>query len=474
MQILLTHGYFLADDPKELEIMKPYPPLGLLSVCGFLRSKQHDVEVFDSTFQTRQAFRDLLLKRHPPIVGLYCNLMTKLTVLEMIREARDAGATVIVGGPEPPYYAEEFLSRGADIVVVGEGEETLSELLPAISQKGVHHLEDIKGIVYRSDSGDLIHNPVRPQIRDLDALPMPDRSAIDMSRYLDAWKSSHGMSSVSIITARGCPYTCSWCSHTVFGESHRRRSPSLMADEVAHILETYNPDMLWIADDVFTINHKWLRQYAKEMADRKLHIPFECISRADRLNEEVIGTLAELGCQKIWLGSESGSQRILDAMQRGVTTECIREMTGIAQDQGIQVGLFVMLGYEGEEIADIEATTEHLKQTAADAFLTTVSYPIKGTPYFREIESKLIDEVPWDSRTERDLEVAGRRSRRFYHYANQWMVHEVAFHRAWHSPRRDWPKCLRSLANAWIGKWGMRWTENETNRPPKQHANLNH
>ncbi|MBI4551560.1 MAG: B12-binding domain-containing radical SAM protein [Candidatus Latescibacteria bacterium] len=461
MDLLLAHGYFLDDDPKERRIMKPYPPLGLLYLSAYLKSRGFAVEVFDSTFRPRQEFRTLLDTRHPSVVGLYCNLMTKPTVLRMMAEAKAAGATVIVGGPEPPYYAEQFLEHGADVVVIGEGETALEDLLPAIQQRGAHDLSAVRGIVYRTDDGTVVRTEDRPYVPDLNALPWPDRAAIDIRQYLDVWRAHHGLGSISLITARGCPYRCTWCSHSVFGETHRRRAPALVADEVAHLVETYRPDMLWMADDVFTINHRWLFQYADEMSRRGLRIPFECISRADRLNEPVIETLAGLGCFRVWIGSESGSQRILDAMKRDVTVECIRSMTKTAQRHGLQVGLFVMLGYEGEDVSDIDATIQHLKQTGADTFLTTVAYPINGTPYYREVESRLIDRLPWESRTERDLSVKGRHSRRFYRFADRRMVHEVALHRAWHSPRRDYTALAKAFINARIGRWGMRWTRNE-------------
>ena len=464
MSLLLSHGYFLKDDPKELRIMRPYPPLGILYISAYLKSKGFEIQVFDSTFQTRQAFRDRLSEAQPQVVGLYCNLMTKLIVLEMIQEAKAVGATVIVGGPEPPHYAEEFLRHGADVVVIGEGEQTLEALLPALREQGVKNLADIEGIAYKNNQGDMVRTPDRPYIKEVHALPAPDRSAIDIRQYLDAWKTHHGSSSLSIITARGCPYKCTWCSHTVFGESHRRRTPELIVDEIEQLIETYHPDTLWFADDVFTISHRWLYRFAEEMKARGLHVPFECISRADRLNEKVIRTLAELGCIRIWLGSESGSQRILDAMRRDVTVECIREMTALAQQYGIQVGLFVMLGYDGEEVSDIEETVAHLKRTAPDTFLTTVSYPIKGTPYYREIESHIIDRLPWDTRTERDLSIGGRHSYRFYRYANRWMVHDVAFHKAWHAPQRDYTKAAKAFVNARIGRWGMRLTSRKRER----------
>ena len=186
-------------------------------------------------------------------------------------------------------------------------------------------------------------------IADLDAQPFPDRAAIDQHAYVDVWRKHHGSGSVSLITARGCPFTCTWCSHSVFGYSHRRRSPANVVDEVEHIVATYAPDQLWYADDVFTINHKWLFEYAAEMERRGLRLPFETISREDRLNEEIIQTLARMGCYRLWIGAESGSQRVLDAMKRRTNAERVRSMVHLLQKYGIEVGMFIMLGYDGEE-----------------------------------------------------------------------------------------------------------------------------
>src|SRR6185503_4967245 len=167
-----------------------------------------------------------------------------------------------------------YLQRGADLVVVGEGEETLSELLPRLlSRPGSRDLEQVAGLVYRDECDRLVRTAARPLIRDLDAQPLPDREAIDLGRYLEAWRGRHGIGSVSVLTARGCPYTCRWCSRSVFGETHRRRSPEGVAAEVQWIVERYRPEMLWYVDDVFTIHHGWLRRYAAEMARRGLHIP---------------------------------------------------------------------------------------------------------------------------------------------------------------------------------------------------------
>ncbi len=198
------------------------------------------------------------------------------------------------------------------------------------------------------------------------------------------------MGSVSLICARGCPYTCTWCSRSVYGDTHRRRTVANVVGEIELIRERYNPDMLWFADDVFTMHHKWFHQFHEEMKRRNLRIPFECISRADRLSEEILQKISELGGFRIWYGSESGSQRILDAMERKVSVAEIRTITKLAQKYGIKAGLFVMLGYPGEEIRDIEATVEHLKETNPDTFLSTVAYPIKGTKFYRQVEVRCL------------------------------------------------------------------------------------
>ncbi|MGH9455814.1 MAG: B12-binding domain-containing radical SAM protein, partial [Terriglobia bacterium] len=187
----------------------------------------------------------------------------------------------------------------------------------------------------------------------------------------------------------------------------------------------YQPDMFWIADDVFTIHPGWLDQYATEMKRHALKLPFECISRADRLNPHVMDTLAELGCFRIWIGSESGSQRVLDAMQRGVTVEQVRTAVALAKSRRIKTGMFLMWGYEGEDLDDIEATIEHVKRSDPDIFFTTVSYPIKGTPYFNEISLRLVSPKPWAGSSDRDYQIRGRHSRRFYQYADQLLRSEV-------------------------------------------------
>jgi len=424
MKLLLTHGYFLYSDTKELQIMKPYAPLGILYLSSHLRARGFDVEIYDSTFGSREELFRILKDGPPAALGIYGNLITRGNVIDAIAAARAAGWRVIVGGPEPSNYAEEYLDAGADIVVPGEAEIAVEQLMATdfdpVAWPG------ISGIIFRDAGGTVVRNSAAQLLPDLDAQPWPDRERIDIPRYMQTWRQHHGQSSISLITARGCPYKCNWCSHSVYGHTHRRRSPPAVAEEVDWLLDRYNPDMLWIADDVFTIHHGWIFEYAAELKRRRIRIPFECITRADRMNERIAATLKELGCMRVWIGSESGSQRILTAMQRGVTVEQVRRAVGLCKANGIETGMFLMWGYDGEEIGDIEATIDHVKQCRPDIFFTTVSYPIKGTPYFERVASRLVNIRPWGETNDREFQIRGRHSRRFYKYADELLRSEMS------------------------------------------------
>jgi radical SAM superfamily enzyme YgiQ (UPF0313 family) len=423
--LLLTHGYFLFEDPKERQIMKPYAPLGILYICSHLRNKGFSVDVFDTTFSGREELFSFLRAEKPSVLGIYANLMTRGNVIEILAVAREAGWKTVVGGPEPGAYTLEYLKAGADFVVSGEGELTMEELLQAL-RSGETDFSKIGGLAFLDQDGQMCQMLARSQIADLDQQPWPARNAIDLRRYVETWRTHHGSGSVNFITARGCPFRCNWCSHQVFGQSHRRRDPVLVVNEVEWLLGEYSPDMLWISDDVFTINHAWLRSYANEMRRRGLRIPFECISRADRLNAEMMDLLAELGCFRMWIGSESGSQRILDAMDRGVKIEQVQNAVKMSRERGIQSGMFLMWGYEGEELEDIEATVRHVSTSQPDIFFTTVSYPIKGTPYYKRISDRLVQLEPWGKTSDRELKIKGRHTKRFYAYADKLLRDEVA------------------------------------------------
>jgi anaerobic magnesium-protoporphyrin IX monomethyl ester cyclase len=408
VDLLLTHGYFLDEDPKERQVMKPYAPLGILYLSSHLHAKGFDVEIYDSTFGSRAELFGILENGPPATLGVYGNLLTRRNVLDITARAQASGWRVILGGPEPSNYPLEYMTAGADFVVEGEGELVVERILRQPDMP--------RGAVLKADQ----------QISDLDAQPWPDREGVDIPRYLRTWREHHGLGSVSLITARGCPYHCRWCSHSVYGKTHRRRSPASVAREAEWIVTRYNPEMLWYADDVFTIHPGWVLKYAAEMKRRGLRIPFECITRADRLDARMADALAELGCFRVWIGSESGSQRVLDAMERGVTVAQVTQAVALLKARGVEAGMFLMWGYEGEDLSDIEATVEHVKVCRPDVYFTTVSYPIKGTPYYSEVAPKLVRLGEWSASTDRDWSIRGRHSRRFYQFADELLRGEMA------------------------------------------------
>ena len=421
VDILLTHGFFMDEDDKEQSIMRPYPPLGLLYLSSYLKKSGFKPKIFDTTFTTRADLYKMIRSACNGIVGIYTTHMTRKSVIALIAVAKASNRIVILRGHDSANYPVDYLSAGADIIVIGEGELTLNKVLTVLKTRGIDNLQDLTGIIFKDGNGNAVQTPPA-EMTDIDTLPWPDRHGIEMESYLHAWKKHHGQTSINLITARGCPYHCRWCSHAVFGSTYRRRAAVDCADEVAYVYHKYRPDQLWYSDDVFTMNHDWLFQFADQLKQRDLYIPFETISRADRLlDESVCRKLKEMGCHRIWIGSESGSNRILKAMARGVTAQQITTATAMVQKYGIEVGWFVMWGYEEETIEDIQATIEHVKQGKPDTFFTTVVYPIRGTPYFNDIKGKVKAPQRWETATEKDNIVGGRPSEAAYKLADRWL-----------------------------------------------------
>jgi len=431
MKILLTHGYFLNNDPKEKIIMKPYAPLGILYVSAYLESKGFANEVFDTTFSTMQELQKYLIEFKPNVLALYVNLMTKLNALEIIKFVKSNlnQTKIILGGPEIRYNANDFLNFGADYLVIGEGEQTSLELITALNEKRYEGIKNIPGLGFKNQNNEITFTAEREKLKEVDSLPFPGRDKINLQLYLNAWKERHGENAISISTMRGCPYTCKWCSRAVYGLSYRRRLPKNVCDELELIQKEYNPDTLWFVDDVFTISHKWLNEFNEELKKRNLNIKYECITRADRLNEEVIKLLKDSGCFRVWIGAESGSQKVIDLMNRRVDVSQVRKMIWLSQQYGIQAGTFIMLGYPGETEEDIEETIKHLKESNPEYFTITVAYPIKGTELFAEVEAVQTNNFNWDTNSDRDRDFKRTYNRKYYDFAVRRVTNEVNYNK---------------------------------------------
>lgn len=452
--VVLTHGYFLEDDEKEQRIMRPYPPLGLLYVAAWLRKHGQDVAVFDTTFSSYVTLTAYLQKEHPPILCLYVNLMTRPRIVQLMQwiKAELPGTQIVLGGPEVRHSAEEFLQHGAGYIVLGEGEETCLDLVEHL-QSGVEPSQ-VKGLVYVAPDGNVHRTGEREKMRNLDELPFPARDLIDMQLYLDAWKETHGQHAISVNTMRGCPYTCKWCSRAVYGLSYRRRSPEAVVEELLHIKKTYAPDTLWFVDDVFTVSHKWLETFADAVTAAGAVIPYECITRADRMNEKVITLLKRSGCFRVWVGAESGSQEVIDLMDRRVEVGQVRDMIRLTRQHGMEAGTFIMLGYPGEKEKDIDATVTHLISSRPDHYTITLAYPIRGTELYEETKASFVHAPDWAQGTDRQIDFERSYPRPYYDHAIRYVVNRVE------SSRTSGMRSVKHRLKSILARGGMRWYRN--------------
>jgi len=460
MNILLSHGYFLHEDEREKQIMKPYVPLGMLYISAYLELHGYPNDIFDSTFSSFSQFCEKVRSFQPRVIGIYTNLMTKLNVLRMIGflQQESPFTSIVLGGPEVRNHTEEFLAAGAHYLVMGEGEQTMLELVQWIAEGANGEPSHIDGIAWMN-RGEPVRNRERVKLKDLDSLPMPSRGKVDLQCYLDTWRRYHGKNAVSVSTMRGCPYSCKWCSRAVYGQSYRRRSPKKVVEELQWIQQHYEVDSFWFVDDVFTVSHNWLAEFVTVIKEARLRISYECITRADRMNETVIHQLKESGCFRVWIGAESGSQKVIDLMDRRVEVGQVREMIRLSRSKGLEAGTFIMVGYPGETKEDIYETLHHLKTSNPDHFTITIAYPIKGTPLYEEVEDRFINAPDFSNSTDRDIDFRRTYSKAYYQRAIQMINSEMLLHRALQRPWANLFMLPRLKLRSVMAGWKMKLEE---------------
>jgi anaerobic magnesium-protoporphyrin IX monomethyl ester cyclase len=474
--LLLVNPLFLHDDPVESKLMTPYFPLGILYVAAAARQAGHKVAVFDAMFAVGdQAFVAALQRLQPKVVGFGVLSTVRKAALRLAALAKQHGAIVLMGGADPTARPEAYLAHQVgstypvDVVTVGEAEETIVELLPLLLRNGVdsalHH--GIHGLAYRDATGNTVTTPCRPLIEDVDRLPLPARDLIDLEPYRAAWRDHHGRFSMSLIATRGCPFGCAWCQKIVFGRSFRPRSPELVADEMRLIKERYQPDQLRIVDDVMGIDREWVRRWHGAVLERDAVIPFECLSRVDLVDEEMARLLKEAGCKRIAFGTESGSQQILDAMNKGTTVQQIHRAAAICRELGIETYFYMMVGYLGEAWPDLQLSVKLLRQTRPDSFSTTIAYPLPGTVFYEQVQHRLPDGYAalsdWDYTAEnRLLYPVAQYNTAFYRRVIRW------FHSEWRDARiqAGMPVTMMSRIRSKVGLWRDRLLVNVLARLP--------
>jgi anaerobic magnesium-protoporphyrin IX monomethyl ester cyclase len=406
--VLLGQSYFLRFDPKLWEAMQPYPPLGTLYAASYLRERGYSVALFDAMLaDSEQEWRAALIREQPRFAVLFednFNYLSKMCLLRMreaaftmLSMARDAGCTVIVCGADASDHASAYLDHGADYVIYGEGEQTLAELLDSLNGRREDPLTSILGLACRDPgSNDLVVSPRRPDLKDLDSLPFPAWDLVDIPRYQRIWRERHGYYSMNLVTTRGCPFHCNWCAKPIWGQRYNARSPENVVAEMAWLKQTYQPDHIWFVDDIMGLKPGWIERFAAEIERVDARIPFKCLNRVDLLlRGDTVLALKRAGARTVWMGAESGSQKILDAMEKGTRVEQIYEASRRLHDAGIEVGFFLQFGYPGETREDIEATLQMVRDCAPDDIGMSVSYPLPGTPFHERVKHELGVKQNW-------------------------------------------------------------------------------
>ncbi len=425
-RILLAHCNHLYFDRKQVRKMQPYPPLQTLLAAAVLRRRGFEVYLFDSTLCEPEAgFEEALACSRPDLVVL-CednfNYLTKMCLLRnrelafsMCRKARESGIPVAVNSSDATDHTLEYLAGGADYVIVGEVEQTLIELAAALLGCVPDRPEEIAGLAFRDRaSGEVRRTRPRPLLPDLDALPLPAWDLVDMDSYRSAWQRAHGYFSLNMVASRGCPYRCNWCARPLYGDSYRTRAPEAVAGEMQLLKSRYQPDRLWFADDIFALSARWTLRFAEAVEELDARIPFQMQSRCDLMTRDTVAALARAGCAEVWMGAESGSQKILDAMDKGIRVEQIYRARENLARHGIRACFFLQFGYPGETWEDIEATLKLVREAQPDDVGISVSYPMPGTKFYDLVAAQLGDKRNWSDSDDLAMMFRGTYTTEFY------------------------------------------------------------
>ncbi len=424
--ILLTHSYHLFYDPKQVRKMQPYPPLGTLYAAALLRERGFSVAVFDSMLEDpERGFPEALRRHRPRVVAIYednFNFLSKMCLTRMrqvaygmVEAVQETGAAVVVNGSDASDHAVDYAKQGVDFVLLGEAEWSLLELTEYLLDQDNRALHDIHGLAFVDRaSGALVRTPARPLMKDLDALPFPARDLIDLGRYRDAWRAAHGFFSLNIVASRGCPYRCNWCAKPIYGDSFHLRPAASVAEEMRILKSECAADHLWFADDIFGLKAQWVQDLAARVSERDAALPFKMQSRVDLMKPGTVRALAQSGCVETWMGVESGSQKILDAMEKGTRVEQIAGARESLRRNGIRACYFLQFGYPGETWADIRKTIDLVRATRPDDIGVSVSYPLPGTRFYDRVREELGAKLNWEDSGDLAMMFKGAYTSEFY------------------------------------------------------------
>lgn len=423
--ILLTHSNHLYNDRKQVRKMQPYPPLQGLLAAACLRRLGYSVALFDPTLQSPEDGFIAALERHRPRLVAVCednfNFLTKMCLLRnrelahwMARTALRAGIPAVANGSDATDRAAEYLASGFQYVITGEVEQALGEIARLVLG-GPGDEEQIGNLAFLDPlSGRMRRNAPLAPIRDLASLPMPAWDLLDAEPYRRVWIRAHGFFSLNLVSSRGCPYRCNWCAKPIWGDAYRCRPARLVAAEMLEIKKRFQPDHIWFADDIFALSQQWTHEFASEVETLGAQIPFHMQSRCDLMTRQTVAALRRAGCQEVWMGVESGSQQILDAMEKGTRLEQVYAARENLRRHGIRACYFLQFGYPGETWSEIEQTLALVRETRPDDVGVSVSYPLPGTAFHRMVSDQLGPKENWADSDDLEMMFQGAYTTEFY------------------------------------------------------------
>lgn len=432
-KVLFSHSYYYKLDAKQWKMGMPYPPLGTIYAASLIRNHGFDVSLFDVCL--KDGPNEIIQKideEVPEYLVLYddgFNYLTKMCLtnmreaaFEMIKWAKEKNCKVIVSSSDSTDHFQKYLDQGADVILLGEGEMSLLETLQAIESGKA--LDDIQGICFNRNT-EIIQTGKRPVMKDLDSLPQPAWDLIDIPAYQSIWAQNGNEFALNIATTRGCPYQCNWCAKPIYGQRYNIRSPKRVVEEIKMLQTQYDVRKFWMCDDIFGLKPGWVQSFRDELKKAEITIVYKIQSRADLLlKEDNIEALVDSGLYEAWIGAESGSQRILDAMDKGTTIDQIERSTQLLQSKGVRVAYFLQFGYLGETKTDIDETIDMLLKFMPDDIGVSVSYPLPGTKFYDKVKSQLSHKANWEDSDDLALMFQNTFNQEYYKVLHRY-VHKV-------------------------------------------------
>ena len=387
-----------------------------------MRKNNYSVALFDTNLlENPFTIQSILEEKKPKYLVIYddgFNYLTKMCLtnmreacFEMIALGKKQNCTVIVCSSDATDHYEDYLKNGADFIIRGEGEITLLELINSLG-KGIS-IENISGIVYQNST--ILVNPKRAVLQDLDELPLPAWDLVDIDSYRTIWKESNQSFTLNLATTRGCPYKCNWCAKPIYGNRYNSHSPEYIAGQIAFLKDAYGVTRFWMCDDIFGLKPNWVQEFNTELEKQNLKISYYIQSRVDLLlKEDTIDALAKSGLEEVWVGAESASQKILDAMDKGTKVEQIYEATRLLKKKNIRVAFFLQFGYLTENQEDISKTIAMVKELLPDNIGISVSYPLPGTPFYEKVKEDLKLKSNWTDSDDFEMMFKGTFKSNYY------------------------------------------------------------